>query len=198
MDIESDLNTFYDLHELIQEELEYDNSHLHFFIANHNGKETKIPLLEVKKILVKQLSWIKLFFRIHERCSKLIYYLISLRTSFYMINKTKMSNKQILSICIDLGWNSTQFEKFLKTSDFWRRRKWTDVFSAKKAAPISMRIEELHSEILIRTSNRNRRESLIATEEEKKNPKRQIRKRWFWRWIVRFLKILLFYYRWKQ
>lgn len=151
MDIEirSD-QTFYDLHELIQDELEYDSSHLAtFFIANHNWqKKQEIPLLQIKKGAAKKTSVeitmdkAVLSTYMKDAHQKLIYLFDFINDrSFYielMETKSEALNRYY-PICIDFGGEvPAQFGKksTKKLRIFDEEDEETDVFSAKKAAPI--------------------------------------------------------------
>ena len=148
MDIEitSD-QTFYDLHELIQDELEWDRSHLAtFFIANHNWeKKQEIPLMEMDdKSSTKMVPMDKAVLAnyIKDARQKIIYLFdfINDRSFFLELVETKTETiNHYYPICTDFGGEvPAQFSKksVVKNSIFDEDETDSDVFSVKKAAPV--------------------------------------------------------------
>ncbi len=148
MDIEimSD-QTFYDLHDFIQEELEYDSSLLAtFFIANHNWqKKQEIALIETdgkdgEKIIAMDKAILSSFMK--DAHQKLIYLFdfINQRSFFIELMETKQeTSNRYYPICIDFGGEiPAQFGKksTKKSSLFDDEDDDINVFSSKKAAPI--------------------------------------------------------------
>jgi hypothetical protein len=148
MDIEimSD-QTFYDLHDFIQEELEYDSSLLAtFFIANHNWqKKQEIALIETdgkdgEKIIAMDKAILSTFMK--DAHQKLIYLFdfINNRSFFIELMETKQeTSNRYYPICVDFGGEiPLQFGKksTKKSSLFDDEDDDINVFSSKKAAPI--------------------------------------------------------------
>ncbi len=148
MDIEimSD-QTFYDLHDFIQEELEYDSSLLAtFFIANHNWQQKQeIALIETdgkdgEKIIAMDKAVLSTFMK--DAHQKLIYLFdfINNRTFFIELMETKQETaNKYYPICIDFGGEiPPQFGKKItkKSSLFEDDDDDINVFSSKKVAPI--------------------------------------------------------------
>jgi hypothetical protein len=148
MDIEimSD-QTFYDLHDFIQEELEYDSSLLAtFFIANHNWQQKQeIALIEAngkdgEKIIAMDKAVLSTFMK--DAHQKLIYLFdfINNRTFFIELMETKQeTSNKYYPICIDFGGEiPPQFGKKItqKSSLFEDDDDDINVFSSKKVAPI--------------------------------------------------------------
>ncbi len=148
MDIEiSSDQTFYDLHELIQDELEYDSSHLAtFFIANHNWqKKQEISLLEMDgKSAEKTVTMDKAVLAnyIKDAHQKLIYLFdfINDRSFFIELMETKAEAvNHYYPICTDFGGEiPPQFSKksTKKNPIFDEDETDSDIFSAKKATPV--------------------------------------------------------------
>lgn len=148
MDIEimSD-QTFYDLHDFIQEELEYDSSlHATFFIATHNWqRKQEIALIETQvkggeKIIAMDKAILSSFMK--DAHQKLIYVfdLINQRSFFIELMETKQdTSNRYYPICIDFGGEiPPQFGKKAtkKSSLFDDEDDDINVFSTKKVAPI--------------------------------------------------------------
>jgi hypothetical protein len=188
MDIEirSD-QTFYDLHELIQDELEYDNSHLAtFFIANHNWqRKQEIPLLEVKKkSAVKTVIMDKAVLSVYMKDAhqKLIYLFdfINERSFYIELMETKAEAiNRYYPICIDFGGEiPPQFGKksSKKLRIFEDEENDVDIFSAKKAAPIID--EDFEEDFAPETFDKDMQfeiddDALIAGEEEEEEPEEE-------------------------
>lgn len=148
MDIEiSSDQTFYDLHELIQDELEYDSSHLAtFFIANHNWqRKQEISLLgldEKSKGKTVTMDKAVLVNYMKDAHQKLIYLFdfINDRSFFVELIETKPEAvNHYYPICTDFGGEiPPQFsKKSAKTNPIFDEDETdSDIFSAKKAAPV--------------------------------------------------------------
>jgi hypothetical protein len=148
MDIEimSD-QTFYDLHDFIQEELEYDSSLLAtFFIATHNWqRKQEISLIEIdgkagEKTIAMDKAVLSTFMK--DAHQKLIYLFdfINQRSFFIELMETKQeTSNRYYPICVDFGGEiPLQFGKktIKKSSLFDDDDDDINVFSSKKAAPI--------------------------------------------------------------
>ena len=145
IEIESD-QTFYDLHDFIQEELEYDSSLLAtFFISTHNWqRKQEISLIEAEVKGVKTIAMDKAVLStfMKDAHQKLIYLFdfINNRSFFIELMETKQdTSSRYYPICIDFGGEiPPQFGKKAtkKSSLFDDDDDDINVFSNKKAAPI--------------------------------------------------------------
>lgn len=148
MDIElkSD-QTFYEFHEFIQDELEYDRSHLAtFFIANHNWqKKLEIPLIEMdngskSKIVTMDKALLKDY--IIDAHQKLIYLFdfLNERSFFIELMETKQESANMYyPVCTDFGGEiPLQFSKksTKKSNIFEDENQDDDIFSIKKNKPV--------------------------------------------------------------
>ena len=185
MDIEirSD-QTFYDLHELIQDELEYDSSHLAtFFIATHNWqRRLEIPLLEVKsksaeKIIIMDKAILSVYMKDAHQKLNYLFDFINER-SFYLelIETISEAINRYYPICTDFGGEiPPQFGKksSKKLQVFEDEENEIDIFSAKKAAPIID--DEFEEDFAPESFDKDMQfelddDSIIASEEEEEEP----------------------------
>ncbi len=146
MDVEilSD-QTFYDFHNFIQEELEYDSSFLaKFFIANHNlQRKQEILLIIDKKSAKGTIAMDKAVLAnfMKDAHQKLIYLfdILNDRTFFIELIETKPdSSSRYYPICTDFGGEiPPQFGKKNNTINIFNDEDDDiDVFKSKNTAPI--------------------------------------------------------------
>lgn len=146
IEIESD-QTFYDLHDFIQEELEYDSSLLaKFFIATHNWQpKQEISLIETEaasggKTVAMDKAVLSSFMKDAHQKLLYVFDLINNRSFFIELMETKQdTSSRYYPICIDFGGEiPPQFGKkaIKKSSLFDDDDDDINVFSSKKAAPI--------------------------------------------------------------
>lgn len=146
MDVEilSD-QTFYDFHNFIQEELEYDSSFLaKFFIATHNWqRKQEIPLIVNKKSAKNTLTMDKAVLAnfMKDAHQKLIYLFdISNDRTFFieLVETISDSESRYYPICTNFGGEIPQQfgKKNNKIKMFDDEDDDLDVFHSKKAAPI--------------------------------------------------------------
>ena len=139
--------TFYDFHNFIQEELEYDSSFLaKFFIANHNlQRKQEIPLIIDKKSAKNILTMDKAVLAnfIKDAHQKLIYLfdILNNRTFFIELVETiSDSASRYYPICTDFGGEiPQQFGKKnnkINVFDDEDDDIDIDIFHSKKAAPV--------------------------------------------------------------
>ncbi len=154
MDVEilSD-QTFYDFHNFLQEELEYDSSFLaKFFISTHNWqRKQEIPLIADKKSAKNTIIMDKAILAnyMKDAHQKLIYLfdILNDRTFFIELMETiPDSTSRYYPICTDFGGEIPhQIGKKASKNNIFDDDDEIDVFSSKKVAPILDDDEETFS-----------------------------------------------------